>query len=719
MLKVKYLLLIICLTSTFISCQKDTFLNLSTPETISFSDQGGNQVLSFNTNKAWTASSSESWCIINPTSGEAAENGVSVNLSCESNTSYDDRSCLVTLRVGDISKTITVNQESKKGIIASPKSFSLSNKEQIINLEVQANVDYSIVIDPSCTDWIEQIETRSLQSKVHTFAITQNTTFDNREGYITLKQNNGNLSETIIVKQSQKNSLLVSTPEYELSNEQQKISVEVASNVEYEVVPNVTWISFIETKSITTSSFTLEIAANDDYDTRVGTVSVKQKNGDLEEIITIRQDQNSGLFVSPQDLLVDNKSSEVTIEVLHNVDYTVIIPPEGEGWISPVERARSLQSDVVSFKISENKTYKQREATLTVKQIDGPLCGTVTIRQKQTDHLEVLQDLMTVSFNEDSTVFTILSNVQHSFYLGGIDWISIIPVEDYKTEDGLTHASYKAHISRNPKTHKRQAEIHVKDSTGVIDKTFTIEQKPDILITFDDPKVLSKCVEAWDLNGDGELSQGEAFIVKDLGDIFVESDIESFDELRYFKNLKSISDGCFQYCLKLLSVIIPEGVKSIGQSAFRSCWAIKSIVIPDSVESFGIRAFEYCYKLESIHIPSKITSIENGTFNCCGSIKEFELPQTVTSIDEMAFHSCSSLEEIIIPENVNFIGEFAFASCLKLQYVVLRPQTPPRITNRENIFRYFGGYFYVPKQSLSAYKNDEFWRSYAERIRAF
>ncbi|MBO5615643.1 MAG: hypothetical protein J5932_05925, partial [Prevotella sp.] len=57
-------------------------------------------------------------------------------------------------------------------------------------------------------------------------------------------------------------------------------------------------------------------------------------------------------------------------------------------------------------------------------------------------------------------------------------------------------------------------------------------------ITFSDNYVKSLCVEHWDSDGDGELSTEEAASVTTLGTVFREnSDIVSFDELRYFTGL--------------------------------------------------------------------------------------------------------------------------------------------------------------------------------------
>ena len=119
-------------------------------------------------------------------------------------------------------------------------------------------------------------------------------------------------------------------------------------------------------------------------------------------------------------------------------------------------------------------------------------------------------------------------------------------------------------------------------------------------IVFKDPIIESACVKKWDTGGDGALSYEEAEAVTEMSDLFERSsDITSFDELQYFKNLKTIGSNTFARSLKLTSVILPEGLTTIGRNAFHYT-ALTSITIPSTVTSIGNQAFDQCYDLVSV-----------------------------------------------------------------------------------------------------------------------
>ncbi len=253
----------------------------------------------------------------------------------------------------------------------------------------------------------------------------------------------------------------------------------------------------------------------------------------------------------------------------------------------------------------------------------------------------------------------------------------------------------------------------------------------NMAISFADANVKALCVQNWDTDGDGELSEDEAAAVTDLGTVFKgNTTITSFDELQYFTGLTSIGNEAFKGCTGLTSVTIPEGVTSIGESALRECsgltsinipesvtsigkWAffqcskLTSVTIPNSVKSIGLSAFYLCSKLTSVTIPNSVTSIGNAVFSHCLSLTSitvengnsyyvsedgvlfnknkttilcypagktqstYAIPESVTDIRPYAFDSCRSLTSITIPSSVTSIGNNAFDNCSGLTSLII------------------------------------------------
>ena len=194
----------------------------------------------------------------------------------------------------------------------------------------------------------------------------------------------------------------------------------------------------------------------------------------------------------------------------------------------------------------------------------------------------------------------------------------------------------------------------------------SVDAPPSNIIYFADANVKALCVANWDTDSDGELSEAEAAVVTDLGEVFKgNTAITSFDELWYFTGLTSIRDEAFRECDGLTSVIIPENVTSIGSSAF-SFSGLTTVTIPNSVTSIESNAFYGCASLTSASISSNVKSINSGVFGGCTALTSITLPEGIQEIGTGAFGSCNALTTVVIPSSVTSIGSYAFQACSSL-----------------------------------------------------
>ena len=292
----KNILLLLSLFFVILSCKKEVvpFITISKSE-LAVSDAGGVEMISFDTNVDWTVRSSDTWTTITKTSGDPSIKSISVAIA--PNDTFDARSSTLTIMAGGLSKSIIITQKANLGLFTSVDKFQLSNEATTIDVVVEANVEYDVTI---FGDWITRTATRGLSSTKFSFNIAKNSSYDNREGSIVIKQKGGALEKIVRVYQSQVDALILSNKKIEVSGESQTIEVELKTNVDFEVIiPEIakSWVSYIGTRALKTETLRLNIARNNTPDTRSTEIYIKNRATSLQDTLTIIQEGGLALPV--------------------------------------------------------------------------------------------------------------------------------------------------------------------------------------------------------------------------------------------------------------------------------------------------------------------------------------------------------------------------------------------------------------------------------------
>ena len=172
----------------------------------------------------------------------------------------------------------------------------------------------------------------------------------------------------------------------------------------------------------------------------------------------------------------------------------------------------------------------------------------------------------------------------------------------------------------------------------------TGENDPFDIIKFEDLNVKSALLQMdIDINGDGEISYGEAAAY--TGSILMKNNtnILSFKEFQYFTSISTrLGNGIiyssssvkeyvsFQGCSNLFEIILPSTIDTIGTFAFAHCSKLKRIILPKDLVCIGNDAFYECTSLSDINIPDKIEYIGVGAFYKC-PLKHFTYPKKLKS----------------------------------------------------------------------------------------
>lgn len=497
-----------------------------------------------------------------------------------------------------------------------------------------------------------------------------------------------------------------------------------------------------------TSAITEAITANNGViDEKIATeiAAVNEKIGTLEERLNSLEERISAVEdaieqIKALDIIFSNTDELACLAgAKASVDYTIVGGDEqttieafgNGGWSADIVAESAIAGKVVVTAPSEIS----KRGKVVVLATSG--AGGVAMKSLHFDEgvLTGVLDTYEVDWEACTLAVTLKTNLSYSVEIpaDAQAWISIAET----TRATVRTETITLSIAENPEDMPdRSVVVKLVGECGDVLQSFEVTQKlrpSSNFIVFADPIVKKVCVEKFDTNGDGELSELEASRVRTLSTgnnitFFGDYDdvVKSFDELRYFTNLTAISDNAFGRCSNLTSITIPDGVTSIGQEAFYRCSRLASITIPDSVTSIGWWAFSDCSSLTSVTISDSVTSIGDSAFSGCSSIKDVYIanldvialfptaqllvdganiwldgellteyvfpdgtvkidsrlsgctsietvviPNDVVSIDSNAFRNCYNLKSITIPDSVISIGDGAFSNCSRLASITI------------------------------------------------
>ena len=250
------------------------------------------------------------------------------------------------------------------------------------------------------------------------------------------------------------------------------------------------------------------------------------------------------------------------------------------------------------------------------------------------------------------------------------------------------------------------------------------------------------------------------------------SDCSSLTSIEIPASVETIEATAFKRCSKLATVTFEKGslLKTIGggyyssyyHGAFSDCSSLTSIEIPASVETIEATAFSDCSKLATVTFEKgsqlKIigggysSSYYYGAFLGCSSLTSIEIPASVETIEATAFKRCSKLTTVTFEKGsqlkiigggfdtnvgyryiygafselknlmtvdmsactqVEIIEECAFYNDPELRLFKVSTETPPTCEN--NAFVGINPYsvLKVPSGCANAYKAATGWKNFA------
>ena len=346
---------------------------------------GGSASVTFTTSASWSASvintRASDWCSVSPTSGGAGT--ATITITASENTTPDNRAASVTIKSGNATQTIKVEQKQKDALTVSQSSFEVPAAGQEIKVVAKANVSFTYTISEDARTWIKPVGTKALKESVLTFEISANSDLEHRTGEIYLSS--GNLKDTVKVYQAGAvPSIVISQEEYVLKSEGESFEVEVASNVDAImniVFPDGTqpWFAENKTKAMSTNKYVFTAQANEAYDSRSAMIIFANVENNLSDTVRVIQMQKDAIVLAKSEYEFGYEGGELDFEVQTNVDIAVSISDNSSSWIRQVE-TRALETKKLHFNISACDTLtNNREGYITLS--GGNASQTIKVTQ--------------------------------------------------------------------------------------------------------------------------------------------------------------------------------------------------------------------------------------------------------------------------------------------------------------------------------------------------
>ena len=717
-----------------------------TEMTAVFGSSGGSKIYNFTSDLDWKVTTSAGWIAVNPQSG--TPNASKFTIKVGANETFEDRNGFVIITTVDgKNQRINVKQDCEDKVfeINSDGEYEVAATGGEVKVKVTTNLEYTVDIPKEAT-WLTLVGTRAVREETLTFAVAQNTLFEERSTIVKLKNSEGKVLQAIVFRQKADEQIFTtnSNGEYEVIAAGGEVKVKVTTNLEYivDIPKEATWLTLAGTRAVREETLTFAVAQNSSFEVRSAIVSLKNTDGTILQEIVFRQRADEPVFAidGSGEYEIEDTGGEVKVKLTTNLEYSVNIPQEAT-WLNLAGTRATHQEDLV-FVIAKNETLDSRQAIVKL----------LASNNKEIE-LKFTQKSLDVVFTLDkySHLFDKSGGVVDVILTTNIDYT--IAVADVASSSWLSYSSdaQRITISVQPMADNnyRSADILFKDSKGGERAIFRVEQDASYRINYttNNAQVV-------------EVNKTEEFGAPYLGNLY--NPESGTGALRFSAPITAIPEQAFALCSNLTTIELPEGVVSIGDSAFSGCSSMSEIIIPSTVTKVGVEAFVNCTgravinceivgndsydsyddvsftksafsevvigdgvtnvgyyafydcdKLKRVVFGKDVKTVGSHAFASCDSITNILLPEGLTTIGGSAFWTCDNLANLIIPSSVTSIGSSAFSLCSNLTTVYCKPVVPPTIENG-NIFT-ASSYLniYIPENSVKDYKLAAYWSEFA------
>ena len=192
----------------------------------------------------------------------------------------------------------------------------------------------------------------------------------------------------------------------------------------YKVSNKESWCT--STLDVNNCKLVVSVKANNTYDARTDTVTLTDTISKSSRYLTVKQARNTGLFLDKTYAEASMYGDTISTKLKHNVTYEVQIP-DTCNWVTQAQtsKTRGLDTTTITFYVKENKTYKDRDAVITVFNKDEKLTDKLTIHQPFKTEFKADSTNFEVNQYGDTITVNLTTNISYDVIIPETcDWIS-------------------------------------------------------------------------------------------------------------------------------------------------------------------------------------------------------------------------------------------------------------------------------------------------------
>lgn len=432
---------------------------------IAFPSDGGEDSFRIESNTNWTIMDDADWLTIEPVKGNGY---ATITMTASASDLYDDRNTVITVKAGDLTKSFTVTQKYAEALLVTKNKFDIPQEGGEFTIELQSNMSYEIQIDPDSQSWITEIpQSKALTAYTHTFSVEANPNTTKRDGSVEIVGNNGK-TETVCIYQAEKGEIVLSKSEETVPAKGGEVRVQLRSNVDYEVIVpgDIDWVEQLQSNKA--DELVFNVKPNDRTENRETEITVKDKNSDLSQIFTIKQIVGS-IILEDSYFEVDPKGGTIKVNLSTDIDFDVIIPEEID-WVTQIE-TKALEKRTFNLNVFPNSLTEEREAEITVKDVNSDVSQDLTIKQK-VGQIIVNQNEFEVQFKGGTITIPYTSDIECKVIIPESvqSWISVVETKSMESH------SVQLSIALNKDKKERTATISIQDMNSPLSQNIEIRQ---------------------------------------------------------------------------------------------------------------------------------------------------------------------------------------------------------------------------------------------------